>query len=74
MPSFFGKLEHFAADWDALRQEVPALGTVPHINKAAFDMDFIRAYDQRSLELAVARFARDFTLFDYSLPPQAGNR
>jgi len=68
MPQYVGKLEQFSEHWQALREKLPVLSDVDHINKAAFSMNYLSAYDDETLELAVGRFRRDFELFDYPVP------
>ncbi|MEL0167855.1 MAG: sulfotransferase family protein [Pseudomonadaceae bacterium] len=68
LPQFVGQLERFGDDWQRLQAQLPTLGNVDHMNKAAFNMDHLAAYDDRTLELAVERFAKDFELFGYSVP------
>lgn len=68
LPQFVGRLERFSDDWQVLRQRLPVLGAVDHMNKAAFSMDHLSAYDDQTLALAVERYAKDFELFGYSVP------
>ncbi len=68
LPAYVGQLEQFAEHWALLRARLPVLGEVAHINKAAFQMDYLAAYDRQTLGLAVERFQRDFELFGYSVP------
>lgn len=66
VPSFIGRLETFAADWERLRAQLPALGDVGHSNKAAHGKDFREFYTPRMLEIAQARYEQDFRLFGYA--------
>lgn len=66
IPNFIGRLETFNADWDHLRQKIPSLGEVEHLNLAAGDSDFLAQYSARSLALAKQRFAQDFEYFGYA--------
>lgn len=68
LPRFVGKLENLDADWRSLRDRLPILGELPHVNKATHGRNFMGAYDHGTLEIAVARFRDDFELFGYDLP------
>lgn len=57
-----------AADGRSLRDRLPILGELPHVNKATHGRNFMGAYDHGTLEIAVARFRDDFELFGYDLP------
>lgn len=74
LPRFVGHLERFSDDWELLREQLPILGPVEHMNKAAFNMDHLAAYDDQTLALAVERFSKDFELFGYSVPELNGSK
>ena len=65
LPQYVGRLEDFNQHWSALRESLPVLGPVDHINKAAHAMDYLAAYDEQSLRLVTRRYAKDFELFGY---------
>ncbi len=65
IPSFIGKLESFADDWARLREQLPCLGEIGHVNRAAYGMNHAEHYSPRTLSLAQARYEADFALFDY---------
>lgn len=65
VPTFVGRLEHFADDWVRLRELIPALGEIGHINRAAFGMNHAEHYTPRMLAMAAKRYEADFSLFDY---------
>lgn len=68
LPSYVGQLERFAQCWDELCARIPTLGHVAHINKGAHGMDYLAAYDDKTLSLAVRRYEKDFRLFGYQQP------
>lgn len=66
VPTFVGRMERFAEDWAALRERIPALGDIGHVNRAAFGMKHSEHYTPRMLDLALQRYAEDFRLFGYT--------
>jgi dermatan 4-sulfotransferase 1 len=67
VPTFLGKMETFNDDWERLRQSLPFLGTVRHINRGSHCQDYRQFYTPRMVQLAQSRFERDFKLFGYDL-------
>ena len=65
IPSFIGRLEFLAEDWARLREQLPCLGEVGHVNRAAYGMNRAEHYSSRALALAQDRYAVDFSLFGY---------
>lgn len=66
IPQFVGKLETFNADWDKLREMIPALGSVGRLNTAAGDSNYMENYSPELQALVAKRFAADFAHFGYS--------
>lgn len=64
-PSFVGRLERFADDWQRLREKVSVLPEVGHRNLAAGAADFRSYYSDALLERVCQRYSRDFELFGY---------
>lgn len=65
VPSFIGRLETFAQDWERLRVALPVLGPVGHKNKAAGEVDYRQFYSERALAMVFERYRNDFELFGY---------
>lgn len=65
IPTFIGKMEHFPADWQRLREIIPILGAVGHANKAAFGVDYASHYTASMIDKVAHRYEADFRLFGY---------
>jgi dermatan 4-sulfotransferase 1 len=66
LPTFIGRMENFSDDWAQLREQLPALGDIGHVNRAAFGIDHAEHYTPRMFDMAVERYADDFRLFGYT--------
>lgn len=51
IPNFLGRLESFNIDWERLRQQIPSIGKVDHLNLAAGDSDYLAQYSPHALSL-----------------------
>lgn len=66
IPNYIGKLEQFNEDWERLREQLPMLGAVRHLNVASSGSDYLSHYSKEARDLAVSRYAMDFSLFKYA--------
>ncbi len=64
IPDFIGQLESFQEGWEAVREKVPSLHTVPHRNSSQ-TVDHSTAYSPEIKKIARIRYQKDFELFGY---------
>ena len=64
IPDFIGQLESFQEGWEAVREKVPCLHTVPHRNSSQ-TVDHLTVYSPEIEKIARIRYQKDFELFGY---------
>lgn len=65
---FIGKYENLQNDFNHIKKVLQIDLQLLHLNKSAYNRDFLSFYDVESIDLIAQAFKRDIELFNYNIP------